>query len=228
MAATVLRLRSALLRNTLRAEPWRLVLLVVGVLWALLALPSVLSGAVWLSGQGVDVAHDVLVVAGTVLAVGWAVVPVVLPSLDDSLDVRRFATSGVPPHRLVPGLLLASLLGVPTAFTAMVCLAPVIVWGEPGTRPALVVAALLAPVLAASCVVASRVATGAVARALGARRAREAGLVLALVGVLALVAVVAGVGRLGLEGALERVPAVAEVLGWTPLAAGWAAPAALA
>lgn len=228
MVATVLRLRLTLLRNTLRAEPWRLVLLVIGGAWAVLLLPTVLNGAGWLSRQTPAVAHDVLVVAGAVLMVGWGVVPVVLPSLDDSLDVRRFATTGVPPRRLVPGLLLASLLGVPTAFTAMVCLAPVIVWGAPGTRPALALAVLLAPVLAATYVVTARVTTGLVARALGARRARETGAVLALLAVVALAATVAGVRRLGLEGVLERVPAVAQVLGWTPVAAGWAAPAALA
>jgi ABC-2 type transport system permease protein len=228
VAATLLRLRATLLRRALAAEPWRLVLLVLGGAWALLTVPSVLGGMAWLSRQSVDVSHDVLVVAGTLLLVGWAVVPVLVPGLDDSLDVRRFATSGVDPARLVPGLLLASLLGVPTAFAGMLTLAPVLAWGGAGRTGAQVAAVVLAPVLLVTLVATSRVTTGLVARLLGARRSREVALAAAAVAVGGLVAVVAQARRLGLEGVLEGVPEVAAVLGWTPLAAGWSAPAMLA
>lgn len=228
MATTLLRLRATLLRRALAAEPWRLVLLVLGGVWALLTVPSVLGGMAWLSRQPVDVVHDVLVVAGTLLLLGWAVVPVLVPGLDDSLDVRRFATSGVDPARLVPGLLLASLLGVPTAFTGMLTLAPALAWGGAGRTGAQVAAVVLAPVLLVTLVVTARITTGLVARLLGARRSRELALAAAVLAVLGLVAVVAQVRRAGLEGVLEGVPEVAAVLGWTPLAAGWSAPAMLA
>ncbi|WP_225753983.1 hypothetical protein [Actinotalea sp. Marseille-Q4924] len=228
MAATVLRLRAVLLRRALAAEPWRLVLLVLGCVWALLAVPSVLGGMTWVSRQSPDVAHDVLVVAGTLLALGWAVVPVLVPGLDDSLDIRRFATTGVAPARLVPGLLLASLLGVPTAFTGMLTLAPVVAWSEPGRGAAQVAAVVLAPVLLVTCVVTSRITTGAVARLLGARWSRELALAAGALAVVGLVVAVAQVRRLGLEGVLEGVPEVAAALGWTPWGAGWSAPAMLA
>lgn len=228
MAATLLRLRATLLRRALAAEPWRLVLLVLGCVWALLTLPSVLGGMAWVARQPPDVAHDVLVVAGTLLVLGWAVVPVLVPGLDDSLDVRRFATSGVRPARLVPGLLLASLLGVPTAFTAMLTLAPVVAWGGAGREGSQVAAVVLAPVLLVTCVVTSRISTGLVGRLLGARRSREVALAAAVLAVVGLVVVVAQARRLGLEGVLEGVPEVAAVLGWTPLGAGWSAPALLA
>lgn len=228
MVATVLRLRAVLLRRAVAAEPWRLVLLVLGGVWALLTLPSVLGGMAWVSRQPPDVAHDVLVVAGTLLLLGWAVVPVLVPGLDDSLDIRRFATCGVDPARLVPGLLLASLLGVPTAFTGMLTLAPVLAWTGADRGAAQVAAVLLAPVLLVTCVVTSRVSTGLVARVLGAGRAREVALAAAALGVMGLVAAVAQARRLGLEGVLEGVPEAAAVLSWTPLGAGWSAPATLA
>nr|WP_297423199.1 ABC transporter permease [uncultured Actinotalea sp.] len=228
MVATLLRLRATLLRRTLAAEPWRLVLLVLGAVWALLMVPSVVGGTAWVSHQAPDVAHDVLVVVGTLLLLGWAVVPVLVPALDDSLDVRRFATSGVAPRRLVPGLLLASLLGVPTAFTGAIVLAPVLAWAAPDRGAARLAAVLLAPVLLVTCVATARVSTGLAARVLAARRAREVTLVAAALAVAGLTVVVAQVRRLGLEGVLEQLPAVAAALGWTPLGAGWSAPAMLA
>ncbi|WP_024288971.1 hypothetical protein [Cellulomonas sp. KRMCY2] len=233
MAATVLRLKLRILGHTLRSEGWRVVVMILGGLWALSALPSVIGGMVWLSGQSVEVSHDVLVVAGTVLVIGWAVVPVLIPGMDDSLEITRFATFGVPVRRLVPGLLLASLLGVPTVFAAVVCLAPAIAWGRSGAGPweggaALAVAVAAAPLALATCVLAARLSTGLAARLLGTRRSKEVGALLGLLVVGLAVPGVVAIGAVGVEGALERVPAVAQVLGWTPLGLVWAAPAAMA
>lgn len=228
MVATLVRLRLTLLRHTLAREPWRVVLLVAGLLWALSMLPSVLGATAWLARQPVAVAHDVVVVAGSLLVLGWVVVPTVVPGLDDSLDVVRFRMLVRTPGRLVPGLLVASLLGVPTAFTAAVCLAPVVAWGGDGRRAAALAAVATAPVLLVTCVVGARVSTAAVTRALGARRARETAAVGTVAATAVLVAAALGIGSLGLEGVVDRVPALARVLAWTPLGAGWAVPAHVA
>ena len=216
------------MRRTLGREGWRLVVLIFGSLWALSALPSVIGGMVWASQQSSAVAHDVLVVAGTLLLTGWALVPVLVPGLDDSLDITRFATFGVSTRRLVPALLVASLVGVPTLFTALVCFAPAIAWSGAGGPGATALAVLLAPVALVTCVLASRISTGLAARVLGSRRSRESGAVVGLLVAALAVPLVLTIGSLGLEGALEHVPTVARVLGWTPLGLVWAAPAAVA
>ncbi|MBX9247197.1 hypothetical protein ICW40_20605, partial [Actinotalea ferrariae] len=216
-----------MLAHSLQREVWRVVLLVCGLLWALLSLPSVVGGMLWLSGQPVDVAHDILVVGGSLLVLGWLVVPLLVPGLDDSLDISRFATFAVPVRRLVPGLLAASLLGLPTLFSALVCLAPALAWAGSG-RTGAVVALLVAPVALATCVVGARVTTGLASRVLASRRSREAGAVLGLVVVGLAVPAALSIGSMGLEGALERVPALAQVLGWSPLGLVWATPAAAA
>ena len=226
MVATVVRLRARILRHTLARETWRLVVLIAGALWALSMLPSVAGGMVWLSGQPAEVAHDVLVVGGALLVVGWTVVPVLIPGLDDALEIDRFATFGVPVRRLVPGLLAASFLGVPTLFTTLVCFAPVLAWSGHAPAGALT-AAVAAPLALAPCLLGARLSTGLMARLLGSRRSRELGAVGGLLVVGAVVPGVVAVGALGIEGALERVPAVATVLGWTPLGLAWAAPAAV-
>lgn len=231
MVTTVLRLKTRILRHTLRREPWRVVVLVCGVLWALSMLPSLVGGMVWLADQSPDVTHDVLVIAGSLLIVGWTVVPVLVPGLDDSLEITRFATFGVRVQALVPALLAAALLGVPTLFTGLVTVAPALAWagsaGERGGWTALT-AVLVAPLGLATCVLGSRLSTALAGRLLGSRRRRQGGLLIGLGLVTVVTPAVIGLGALGLEGALERVPTVAKVLGWTPLGLVWATPAAVA
>ncbi|NMR21076.1 hypothetical protein [Cellulomonas fimi] len=227
MVATVVRLKLTLLRNTLRRDRWRVVLLALGAVWALGAVPSVLGGALFLARQDVSVRHDMLVVVGTVLVTGWAVVPVLVFGSDDTLEPARFATFGVRVRRLVPGLLVASVLTVPALFTAVVCASAVVAWGSAGTAAA-VVAAAGAVLALATCLLAARITTTAAARMLGSRRARELSAVTAAVVVTSALPLAFGIGGLGLEGTLERVPGIARVLGWTPLALAWAAPASAA
>lgn len=227
MVATVLRLRLTLLRRTVAREPWRVVLLALGLVWALVMMPPVVGGMLWVGAQPVDVAHDVLVVAGALLVVGWLVVPLLIPGMDDSLEVTRFATFGVPVRRLVPGLLVAALAGVPTLATGLGALAPVIAWTGAG-RGTVLVALLAAPLALATCVLGARISTALGGLLLSSRRSRETGLLLGTVVALLAVPAVVAIGSMGLEGALERVPGLAAVLGWTPLGLTWAAPAAMA
>src|SRR5690606_10822563 len=77
------------------------------------------------------------------------------------------------------------------------------------------------------CLLTGRVAGLGAARVLAGRRSRRVvGVVVALVGVVLAVVATRAVraGSLGIEPALERVPAVAGVLSWTPWGAAWSAP----
>lgn len=227
MVATLVRLRLRILGHALRRDTWRLVLLILGLLWGLSLLPGLAGAMLWLAREPAEFATEILVVAGSLVVAGWAVVPLLVPGMDDSLDISRFATAGQPARRLAPGLLVAGALTVPTLVTAGATAAPLLIWLRHGTAASLtaVAGAVLAVV---TCLLAARIATGVSARVLASRRAREVG---ATVGVLLAVLAVPGVvalGSLGLEGALEKVPTVARVLGWTPLGAPFAAPLAAA
>jgi ABC-2 type transport system permease protein len=227
VVATLVRLKARILRHTLRRESWRVVVLVFGVLWTLTLIPSVIGGMVWLSRQSPAAARDILVVAGTILTVGWTAIPMLLPGMDDSLEITRFASFGVRAKRLVPGLLVSALLSVPALFTVAVCLAPAVVWAGAGRGP--LVVALLAGVLAVvTCLLLARLSTQVSAWLLGSRRSKEMSAVLGVFAAVLVIPLIVTLGSLGLEGALERVPTMAEVLGWTPFGLVWAAPAAMA
>jgi len=227
VVATVVRLRLLLLRNMLAREIWRVILLALGAAWALAMLPAVLGGTHWLAGQEVSVQSSSLVLVGTVLLVGWFVLPVLMFGADETVTPRKFATLGLDPRRLAPALAVAASMSIPALFTGFVCLATVLVWRGYGLATT---AVALASALAAfaTCVLAARVSTALATRLLSSRRSRELAGVAAVVAVIAVVPVLVGLGSLGLEGTLERIPGVVTVLGYTPFGAAWSAPAAAA
>ncbi len=227
MAATLLRLKLRILRHTLQREVWRLILLVIGVLWTLSMTPSIVGSMVWVGQQSVASARDVVVVGGSLLVLGWTVVPLLVPGMDDSLDIGRFATLGLRARRLAPGLLVAGLLSVPALFTAALSLAPALGWRHAGAST-VVVAFVAAPLGLVTCLLHARVATEVASRVLSSRRARETSAVLGALAAVLVVPAVIALGAPGLEGALEKVPTIAAVLGWTPLGLPWAAPPAMA
>ncbi|MCL3860389.1 hypothetical protein [Actinotalea sp. K2] len=241
MVATLVRLRMTMLGHALKQEAWRVVVLVLGALWALSMTPSVLAGMAWLGRQDASTAHDVIVLGGSLVVIGWAVIPVLLPGMDDTLDISRFATFGLRARTLVPGLLVAGLVSVPVLFTGFVTLAPAVAWGSRALRITqeqgvaawsagvpVVVAVIGAPVALLTCLLASRLTTTLAGRILAARRSRRIATALTVVVGVALVPVLLRIGQEGLEGSLERVPGVAAVLGWTPVGVVWAAPAVAA
>ena len=227
MVATLVRLKVRILRHTLGREVWRLVLLVIGILWALSMMPSVIGGSLWLSHQGHGAARDIVVVAGSLAVAGWTFIPILVPGMDDSLDIGRFATSGLRARRLAPGLLVAGLVSVPAVFTGILALAPVLAWHRVG-GPTVALAVAAAPVALLTCVLHARVCTELASRLLSSRRSRETGTVIGLLAAVLAVPAVLALGSLGLEGALEKVPTIAQVLGWTPFGLAWAAPSAMA
>jgi len=224
VVATLVRLKLRILRHQLVREPWRAVMLGLGAFWAVTLLPGLIGGLLWLAGQSSEIRHDVLTIGGSLVLLGWALVPVLVFGSDDSLEPTRFATLGVPVKRLMPGLLVAGLISVPAAFTAVLSLSLVIAWWDGGPRvwAFVVVCAVLTTVSALLC---ARLATTTGTRLLGSRRAREATAVSGALTIALLVPGLLTVAHLGLAGALERVPAVADVVAWTPLGAVWAAPA---
>jgi len=226
VVAVLLRLRLALWRGALRRDAWRVVVLVLGGLWGLGAAGAVLVGLAALAGAPVEVARAVVVGGGALLVVGWTVVPVVAFGTDPSLDPARFATLSVPPRTLATGLLLGALVGVPGALTILVGVGTALAWLRGPAAPALALLAALGGALGVLTAVAlGRLVTSAAAGALSGRRARDA---TAVGGVLAL-----ALAGPALASAGELVPAldlrvaarVVDVLAWTPLALGWAAPA---
>jgi ABC-2 type transport system permease protein len=225
VVAHLLRLKLTLLRNGLRRSAWQIVGLAVGMLYGLLALGLVVGSMAVLSVQEPDVRGLVTVLLGSVVVVGWWVVPLVAFGLDATIDPARFVTFAIPRRSLLTGLALAGLLGIPGVVTTVSVLAMAGVWWR---TPTALLAGLVCSVLAlATCVVGARATTSAASTLLSGRRFRE---VMAAVAIVPLVLVGPLLGTFFSATTItqEMLQGAADTLGWTPVGAAWAVPAAVA
>lgn len=226
MVALLVRLKLTLLRNNLRRSVWRLVGLIFGVLYGLFTVAMILFGMFALRAYGtVELTAEVTVAAYSILPLGWLLFSLLVFGVDETVDPGRFALLPVNARRLMPGLFLAGLIGVPGLATVLVSLGLVLAWSR-GVGP-LIAAVVAVPLGVAVCFLLSRAATSAFARALRSRKFRDAAAVLmVLVGVGAglfgnLFGNLSGSNPDELRGLLARA---AEILAWTPFGWPWAIP----
>lgn len=226
MVAHLVRLKLTLLRNGLRRSPWQVVGLVLAGVYGLVLLVIVGAGAVGLSLQDAALRRDVTVLVGGLLVLGWWVVPLVAFGVDATLDPLRFATFAIPRRRLLAGLSVAALVGVPGVVTVLAVLALGGVWWR---DPAALVVALGCSVLTvALCVVGSRATTTALARVVAKRRVRELAAVVVVLPVMLVGPLLSRFGDGFTVGPSQALGRAADVVAWTPVGALWAVPADVA
>ncbi len=221
MVAHLARLKLTLLRNGLRRSPWQVVGLVLGALYGLLALAVVVASMAVLSVQEPDNRALVVVLLGSVLVLGWWVVPLLAFGLDSTLDPARFVTFAIPRRSLLTGLAVSGLIGVPGVVSAGAALAMAGVWWR---TPAALAAAVVCSVLGlATCVIGARATTSAASSLLSGRRFREVMAALAVLPILFVGPVLSGLSSSVTVGR-DLLDRVAGVLSWTPLGAVWSVP----
>ena len=217
-------LKLRLLANSFRRSPWQVVGLVLGLLYG---LGVAVLGVTALIGlrfvPDPEVARSGVVIAGSIVVLGFLVVPLVF-GVDDTLDPRKFSLFGIPTDRLAANLAVAALVSVPSAALALVALASFVTW----TRDAgsIVFAILSVPLVVATCVLGARVTTSLAAFLLATRRAREATAVVGILAIVLISPVVIVLGNVDWADDGGRTAAgIADLLAWTPLGAAWAIPA---
>ncbi len=218
------------MRHQFRRDWWRLLFVVAGAVWSVSVIPTLLVASNVLSTRTFDIKQDALVAVGTLLAFAWVIVPLLATGVDDSLDPVRFAPWGIPPRRLMPGIVAAAFTTVPALFFAMVAGFMAATWrGEAHAEWALVVAFVGAALSLATWVASARLATLWATRLLATRGAK---LVLAGFLIAAVALVVATISALRSEGLDSflggEVAVTLQALARTPWAAGFAAPSAVA
>ncbi|SER34504.1 hypothetical protein [Microlunatus flavus] len=225
MVALLVGLKLTLLRNGLRRSVWRTVGLVLGAVYALGIVVAAVAGLVALRWTSTEVTAQVTVVAYAALTLGWLVLSLLVFGVDETVDPARFALLPVRARALVPGLVVAALVGLPGVATVLVALGLVVTWAR---TPGLALAALVAAVLGTlTCVLLSRTATSAFAAFLSSRRFRDlAAVLLAVVGAglaIATNVLSRGLGSdLGvLTTLLQRASTAAS---WSPFGWAWALP----
>lgn len=223
MVAQFLGLKLRLLGNLFRRSPWQVFGLIVGLAYGLGAAFVAVTGLVALRLADVELARAVVVVGGSLIVLGFLVVPLVFGA-DDTIDPRKFALLGIPNGRLAAGLAAAAFLGVPALVVSLVAIAQVVTWSRGPAPVAYAVASAVLILL--TCILGSRVTTSIATLLLATRRAREATGLIALVVLSALSPIIAMMVTVDWEHrGLAVLHSIAEVLAITPLGAVWAAPA---
>jgi ABC-2 type transport system permease protein len=225
MVATLVRLRLLILRNSLKRSAWQLVAVIIGGLYGLGILALVIAGLIVLAFASPEVRATTLVLVGAVVILGWILVPLVAFGIEQSLDPTRLAVFPVPLNTLLAGLTLAGVLGVPGIITALAAIATAAAWiREPLAAVAAVITGLIGVLI---CVVGSRTVVSLSTSLQSRRRFRELSGVLVFVPIILLGPILIGLMRT-LATSVEQLPAIARVVGWTPVGAPWAVPTDIA
>lgn len=223
MVAQFLGLKLRLLANTFRRSPWQIVGIVIAVVYGFGAAAVAVLGLTGLRVVDAETARSIVVVFGSLVIVGFLLVPLAF-GVDDTLDPRRFSLFGLPTSRLASLLILTALVSVPSLVITVVALAQIVTWSRDGTST--VIALLSAALIVATCVLGARVTTSLAAFLLATRRAREISGLVALVALVCLSPAIAILATFDwADDGLVVLGGIADVAGWTPIGAAWAAPA---
>ena len=222
MIKDFLGLKLRLLSNAFRRSPWQVIGMVLALAYGLAITILAVITLVLLRFVDVEVARAIIVIVGSIIVLGFALVPLGF-GVDDTLDPRRFALFGIDNTRLASYLLLAALLSVPSIIITVIGIASVFTWTrDVGATFFGILGGLLA---IATCVVISRVTTSVAAFLLATRRARELTALILIFGFVLIspgLVVLAGVDWQ--RDGLRTATAIADGLAWTPLGAAWSAP----
>ncbi|MDJ1113529.1 hypothetical protein [Microbacterium dauci] len=222
MVAHVLRLRFDLLIGALRARPAVLVRRLVGLVLLSVVIVSVFAAVSRLRAATDETASTLIVVLGSLLVAGFALVPL-FSGADDPLDPRRFATLGVEPGPLAWIVLTGSVIGVPGLALIALVVALALAWSGLGAPAVLVV--LSAALGVATCLLAARCAMAIGALALRDRRTPQlTGVLIVAASVIVIPACVFLFSLEWGDGVPTSLVEAASALAISPLGAVWAMP----
>ena len=219
-ARDFVRLKLRVTANAFRGQGWRIALFVLGLFFGLwFAVGGFLLFAAPGLADSRDAAVLVASLGGAVLVMGWLLVPLVFFGVDETLDPARFALLPLGRRTVVTGMFAAALVGVPALALLLATSGLVLSAAMLGGAASAVVTAVGVVLGLFVCVAASRAVTSAFATMLRSRRMRDLAAVF-----LAVCAAALGPVQILAINTMEnadwaRFTGVAEVLGWTPLAA---------
>lgn len=220
MVAHLVRLKLVLTANGLKRSAWVVVGFVVGALYGIGVLVGAMAALGYVSTQAFELREMTGILAGAGLVLAWWVVPLVAFGLDATMDPSRFAPFPIARPKLLVGLTIAGLLGIPGVLTLLGALgSSVLWWHEPRALPAAIVGALLAVL---TCLLGARALTAALARVVVKRRVREAGVALVILPLVLAGPILTRLVPAGYSLKNADVMPVVHVVAWTPLGAPWA------
>ncbi|MFC7918687.1 transporter [Streptomyces cinereoruber] len=215
LTSVFVRLKLSLLRNGLRQSGGRTAAYVVSIVFGVLFAAGMLLAFVLVRGH--ENAGTVAILLTGVVALAWAVMPLFVPSGDETLDPSRLVMLPLLPAPLVRALLVASLVGIGPVLTLLLAFGAALSVAHGAA--ATLVAVLAVPLVTVTCVALSRAVAAANIRLLTSRKGRDLALLSGLVIAVGMQVVNFAAQRLSEPGGLDAVEPAAAVVGWLPPAA---------
>jgi ABC-2 type transport system permease protein len=226
VVALLVRLKLTLLRNSLKRSVWRTVGLIIAMVYALGVVILVLAALIGLRYASLALTADVTVIGYACVTLGWLLMSILVFGVDETIDPAKFALLPVRARELLPGLLIAGLIGTPGVATVLAGAGLVITWAR--TVPLTLAALVAVPLGVTTCFLLSRAATAAFASFLASRRFRDLAFVgVALLGVTMAVAgnLVSAIVGTDISELRRSLADLAVVASWSPFGWAWAIPA---
>ncbi|WP_026459747.1 hypothetical protein [Schaalia suimastitidis] len=231
MVRQLIALKTKITWNTLSRQAWVMVMLILGLLYALSVFVGATLGVVFSIHEGFgQITTAILTLVGAVVIAGWWLVPALFSGMDNTLDPQRFAPYVGPSRRFAFGTVVATGIGVAGILTTLIFCLPVLGWILTGQWLAAIAAACAVPFALLTAFVWARTFStwlGVRLRATSTRRDMSAA-----VSSIVFIAVVAPMGVwlqwLMRDFNAEMVASSANIVSWLPFGAIWGVPAAIA
>ncbi|MFB7369670.1 transporter [Streptomyces sp. NPDC056222] len=212
LTSVFVRLKLSLLRNGLRQSAGRTAAYITSIVITAVFAAAMLLAFVLMRGNADT--DSIVVLLTAVLALSWTVMPLFVPSGDETLDPSRLVMLPLRPRPLVRALLVASLVGVGPLFTLCIALGACLALAH---GAAAVAAAVLAvPLVVVVCVALSRAVAAANVRLLTSRKGRDLAILSGLMIAVGMQVINFGAQQLSRSGGMSSLEPAAAVVSWLP------------
>lgn len=144
MVGHLVSLKWKYVQASFRRSIWAVIGLVIAAVYAVLALLGLAVGYVAAAFEAPETGPLIALLAGSVLAIGWAIVPIFFSGLDGTLDESRFVLFPIEPATLQKGQFLGGFVGIPGVASVLAVLLGLIAYGS---QPLLLIVYLVCAVL---------------------------------------------------------------------------------
>ena len=144
MVGHLVSLKWKYVQASFRRSVWAVIGLVIAAVYAVLALLGLAVGYLAGAFEAPETGPLIALLAGSVLAIGWAIVPIFFSGLDGTLDESRFVLFPIEPATLQKGQFLGGFVGIPGVASVLAVLLGLIAYGS---QPLLLIVYLVCAVL---------------------------------------------------------------------------------
>ena len=144
MVGHLVSLKWKYVQASFRRSVWAVIGLVIAAVYAVLALLGLAVGYLAAAFEAPETGPLITLLAGSVLAIGWAIVPIFFSGLDGTLDESRFVLFPIEPATLQKGQFLGGFVGIPGVASVLAVLLGLIAYGS---QPLLLIVYLVCAVL---------------------------------------------------------------------------------